>query len=224
VQYSRRSAVGSESLGDHGYLTDVSTASVGIHECKKTGVSSCITRAARSCRYCFRKQVTQAGLTKVWHSGSFNSVLGRINSGPSTAVRSKRLQVALDQVSTMISPDVSGDDRLGYQQQVQCQPGQRQRADRFPMEKPWPGRPECLSGCHSGQHQLSQCSSQSGQPESPCSLMSAGAGPESAGPASADLQWTKPPEGDPAAAHAARAPAPPLPLGGGGSSLWQQKK
>ena len=38
------------------------------------------------------------------------------------------------------------------------------------------------------------------------------------------LQWTKPPEGDPAAAHAARAPAPPLPLGGGGSSLWQQKK
>jgi hypothetical protein len=30
------------------------------------------------------------------------------------------------------------------------------------------------------------------------------------------LQWTKPPEGDPAAAHAARAPAPPLPLGGGG--------
>ncbi len=29
------------------------------------------------------------------------------------------------------------------------------------------------------------------------------------------LQWTKPPEGDPAAAHAARAPAPPLPLGGG---------
>ncbi len=37
------------------------------------------------------------------------------------------------------------------------------------------------------------------------------------------LQWTKPPEGDPAAAHAARAPGPPLPLGGG-SSLWQQKK
>ncbi len=39
------------------------------------------------------------------------------------------------------------------------------------------------------------------------------------------FQWTKPPEGDPAAAHAARAPAPPLPSGGGGgSSLWQQKK
>jgi hypothetical protein len=41
----------------------------------------------------------------------------------------------------------------------------------------------------------------------------------------AKLQWTKPPEGDPAAAaHAARAPAPPLPSKGGGSSLWQQKK
>jgi hypothetical protein len=26
-----------------------------------------------------------------------------------------------------------------------------------------------------------------------------------------NFQWTKPPEGDPAAAHAARAPAPPLP-------------
>ncbi len=55
VQYSRRSAVGSESLGDHAYLTDVSTASVGIHECKKFGVSSCITCAARSCRYCKSK-------------------------------------------------------------------------------------------------------------------------------------------------------------------------
>jgi hypothetical protein len=33
--------------------------------------------------------------------------------------------------------------------------------------------------------------------------------------ASAELQWTKPPEGGPAAAHAARAPAPLYPWGGG---------
>ncbi len=32
------------------------------------------------------------------------------------------------------------------------------------------------------------------------------------------IQWTKPPEGDPAAAHAARAPAPPLPLWGRGGA------
>jgi hypothetical protein len=36
------------------------------------------------------------------------------------------------------------------------------------------------------------------------------------------LQRNTPPKGDPAAAHAARAPVPPLPSGGG-SSPWPQK-